>query len=217
MVDCKKKENKCSNVLLQVKLLNRNTRCLLICCLFAILTASIWQWSRMDSDDRDLADVTRPPQGFEAEEIALELPSLQDPAIATNPEPEKPSPSAQELSSLKEQQKQLQLLLKEKDDVIAELTRQLQEKNTPTPPPPTTPPSFIQTPIESDTPFQPEEHAEGEVPRTHTVKKGETLSEISRQYYGTGAKWREIYDANREKIGDKNQVRVGTELVIPKS
>ena len=54
-----------------------------------------------------------------------------------------------------------------------------------------------------------------EASRSHTVKKGETLSEISRQYYGSSGRWEKILEANKDKISDKNRVRVGTVLVIP--
>lgn len=49
----------------------------------------------------------------------------------------------------------------------------------------------------------------------HMVKKGETLSDISRQHYGTISGWQKIFDANRETIPDSNQLKVGTVLIIP--
>ena len=53
-------------------------------------------------------------------------------------------------------------------------------------------------------------------PRTHVVKKGDTLFSLARQYYeGDMSKWRRIYDANRDQIPDKNRIRIGQEFVIP--
>ena len=51
--------------------------------------------------------------------------------------------------------------------------------------------------------------------RFHIVATGETLSEISREEYGTSTKWRKILNANRNLIGDVNKLKPGTELVIP--
>jgi LysM repeat protein len=50
----------------------------------------------------------------------------------------------------------------------------------------------------------------------HTIKKGETLSVISKQYYGTENEWRKIFDANRNRIIDANKLRPGTRIIIPK-
>ncbi len=50
----------------------------------------------------------------------------------------------------------------------------------------------------------------------HTVEATETLSDISEQYYGTQNRWRAIYDANREVIGDNpDRVPAGVVLRIP--
>ena len=49
----------------------------------------------------------------------------------------------------------------------------------------------------------------------HIVRKGETLSEISRKYYGSANKWQKILDANRNVISNANKLRPGTKLIIP--
>ena len=49
----------------------------------------------------------------------------------------------------------------------------------------------------------------------HIVRKGETLSEISRKYYDSANKWQKILDANRQIIKDANKLRPGTKLIIP--
>lgn len=51
--------------------------------------------------------------------------------------------------------------------------------------------------------------------RFHIVRQGETLSEISYQYYGSAGKWRKIFEANRTTLKDANVVRSGTKLIIP--
>lgn len=50
----------------------------------------------------------------------------------------------------------------------------------------------------------------------HVVAAGENLGTISSRYYGTPAKWKNIFNANRDKVPDANNLRVGTRLVIPK-
>ena len=51
--------------------------------------------------------------------------------------------------------------------------------------------------------------------RTHCVAVGDTLSGISRQYYGTPDRWKEIFSANHEVIRRENIVPVGAVLKIP--
>jgi LysM repeat protein len=50
--------------------------------------------------------------------------------------------------------------------------------------------------------------------RKHTVKAGETLQALAREYYGDPNLWKKIYDANPDKI-DRGLPRVGSVLVIP--
>lgn len=54
---------------------------------------------------------------------------------------------------------------------------------------------------------------DGRKPRRHTVKAGQTLSSISRKYYGTPNRWRRIAEANR--IRDPRKIRPGQVLKIP--
>jgi nucleoid-associated protein YgaU len=54
--------------------------------------------------------------------------------------------------------------------------------------------------------------------RTYTVKSGDSLSKISKQELGDGKRWREIYDANREVIGDNpDLIKPGQKLRLPSS
>jgi nucleoid-associated protein YgaU len=52
-------------------------------------------------------------------------------------------------------------------------------------------------------------------PRIHTVVEGDSLTRISVRYYGTGARWQDIYEANREVLRGENSLRPGQRLRIP--
>lgn len=52
--------------------------------------------------------------------------------------------------------------------------------------------------------------------RVHIVKKGEFLRKIAKLYYGDENKWKTIYDANRNTIGNNpNLIFPGQRLTIP--
>ncbi len=47
---------------------------------------------------------------------------------------------------------------------------------------------------------------------TYTVVSGDNLSKIGKNY---GVSWKEIFEANRDKLDDPDKIQVGQELVIP--
>ncbi len=49
----------------------------------------------------------------------------------------------------------------------------------------------------------------------HNVRPGDTLSNISRKYYGSPNQWRKILNANRQRINDSDRIAPGTTLTIP--
>lgn len=51
--------------------------------------------------------------------------------------------------------------------------------------------------------------------KTHTVKRGECLWSIAKAYYGNGAKYKDIYEANKDKIENPNLIYVGQVFKIP--
>lgn len=51
--------------------------------------------------------------------------------------------------------------------------------------------------------------------RTYTVKKGDCLWNIAKKFYGNGALYTKIYDANTKKIANPNLIYVGQVFVIP--
>ena len=50
---------------------------------------------------------------------------------------------------------------------------------------------------------------------TYTVQKGDSLSKIARDKYGDGAKWKTIFEANRDQISNPDLIHPGQVLKIP--
>jgi LysM repeat protein len=51
--------------------------------------------------------------------------------------------------------------------------------------------------------------------RTYQVRPGDTLTRISTAIYRDPGKWRKIYEANRDKMKNENDLKAGQTLVIP--
>jgi nucleoid-associated protein YgaU len=51
--------------------------------------------------------------------------------------------------------------------------------------------------------------------QTYTVKAGDTLSKISKQFYGSTTDYMRIFNANKDQLKDPDQIKVGQELKIP--
>ena len=51
--------------------------------------------------------------------------------------------------------------------------------------------------------------------RTYKVQPGDTLSKIAKEFYGNANQYNRIFEANRDKLDNPDQIRVGQELVIP--
>ena len=49
----------------------------------------------------------------------------------------------------------------------------------------------------------------------YTVKSGDTLSKIAKQFYGDAGAWKRIFDVNREQISNPDKIQVGQKLYIP--
>ena len=68
-------------------------------------------------------------------------------------------------------------------------------------------PTFEQTP----TPGKTKETAK----QTYVVQRGDTLASISRKFYKTSTRWKQILEANRNVIDDPKKLVPGQTLVIP--
>jgi len=47
------------------------------------------------------------------------------------------------------------------------------------------------------------------------VVKGDTLSKIAKQFYGSANRWREIFGANRDQISNPDLIKPGQVFKIP--
>ena len=52
-------------------------------------------------------------------------------------------------------------------------------------------------------------------PRSHVVQPGDTLFSLSRLYYNSPDRWKDILDANSKSIDDPGKLKVGQTLTIP--
>jgi nucleoid-associated protein YgaU len=51
--------------------------------------------------------------------------------------------------------------------------------------------------------------------RTYTVQPGDSLSKISKQFYGDANKYMKIFEANKDKLSDPDKINAGMDLLIP--
>jgi LysM repeat protein len=51
--------------------------------------------------------------------------------------------------------------------------------------------------------------------KSYTVKSGDTLSKIAKEFYGNAGDYMKIFNANTDQLDDPNKIQVGQTLVIP--
>jgi LysM repeat protein len=51
--------------------------------------------------------------------------------------------------------------------------------------------------------------------KTYVVLEGDTLTKISRKFYGTTARWEDILKANKDTLKDEKSLAIGSTLTIP--
>jgi nucleoid-associated protein YgaU len=51
--------------------------------------------------------------------------------------------------------------------------------------------------------------------QTYVVQRGDTLASISRKFYKTSTRWKQIFEANRNVIDNPKKLVAGQTLVIP--
>jgi nucleoid-associated protein YgaU len=52
--------------------------------------------------------------------------------------------------------------------------------------------------------------------REYTVRSGDTLSKIAKDFYGDAAKWPKIFEANSDVIKNPDLIHPGQKIRIPK-
>ena len=80
-----------------------------------------------------------------------------------------------------------------------------------------------ETPVQPEEPAQPETPAEPDQPGegqpegtvTYTVQAGDCLWNVAARELGSGTRWSEIFELNRDVISDPNRIYVGQELILP--
>jgi LysM repeat protein len=55
----------------------------------------------------------------------------------------------------------------------------------------------------------------GTTGQTYTVKSGDTLSKIAKQFYGNANDYNKIFEANKDQLSSPDRINVGQELKIP--
>lgn len=66
----------------------------------------------------------------------------------------------------------------------------------------------------SSTADSPKGQAGGEA-RTYIVQSGDSLSKISKKFYGNANEWRKIFEANKDRISNPDMIQPGWALKIP--
>ncbi len=62
---------------------------------------------------------------------------------------------------------------------------------------------------------QPKPTPEPDPVKNYTVQSGDTLGKISRKFYGTSARWQEIFNYNQDVLSDPAKLKPGMEIKIP--
>ena len=78
-------------------------------------------------------------------------------------------------------------------------------------------PQEPEQPAQPETPAEPEQPAEEQPGSagTYTVQSGDSLWRIASRELGSGTRWSEIYDLNRDVISDPDRIYIGQELQLP--
>ena len=51
--------------------------------------------------------------------------------------------------------------------------------------------------------------------RSYTIKSGDSLSKLAKQFYGDASAWEKIFKANQGLIKDADKIYPGQQIIIP--
>ncbi|MEX2672584.1 MAG: LysM peptidoglycan-binding domain-containing protein [Phycisphaeraceae bacterium] len=51
--------------------------------------------------------------------------------------------------------------------------------------------------------------------QTYTIREKDTIWALADRFYGNGAKWKELYELNKDKIDNPDRLTVGDEITVP--
>ncbi|MBI4622073.1 MAG: LysM peptidoglycan-binding domain-containing protein [Verrucomicrobia bacterium] len=129
------------------------------------------------------------------------------------------APAAAQVQTLRDQLRDAQNQASALSEENARLKSRLAGAPTSTPPTTARAPSGVSATLITTVPgSQRTAMARSSAPepgRFHVVTGGDTLSKISTQYYGTPGRWGDILAANRDVLGESNNLVVGRTLRIP--
>ncbi|MGB0413793.1 MAG: Cell division protein CpoB [Coraliomargarita sp.] len=120
-----------------------------------------------------------------------------------------------EHETMKRELAESQKRVRQLESMLGDARRAPPAQTTNITPLPQTRPTPTTTVTASASPAPPASPAPESVPRSYTVQSGDSLSTISRKFYGTPSRWIDIYQANRDRLSSENALRVGQELRIP--
>jgi nucleoid-associated protein YgaU len=69
--------------------------------------------------------------------------------------------------------------------------------------------------IAADFPVDASMQKQGSNVRMYKVKAGDTLSKISKEFYGSANDYMKIFEANKDQLTDPDKIQTGQELKIP--
>lgn len=70
--------------------------------------------------------------------------------------------------------------------------------------------------VAADITVQAPSGASGGAGETYTVKAGDTLSKIAKQFYGNASEYMRIFNANKNILSDPDRIQAGQVLTIPR-
>jgi hypothetical protein len=59
-----------------------------------------------------------------------------------------------------------------------------------------------------------EKAAKGKV-RTYVVQSGDTLASISKKFYQTSSRWKDVLDANQNQLSNPDELKAGQTIILP--